>query len=436
MKAIHFDVTIPGFLLARSLGRISEAGTFGLLSRVRLRELPSPTVPGNGWARLEILGCGICGTDLATFTYEVSPVLEPFGSFPAVPGHEILARVVEVGPGVDRVQVGERVAVDPLISCEVRGFEPESWCDSCVRGRPGTCAMAGEEGPPQSSGDENLSRGLTIGYHRGLPGGWAEGMIAHQSQLFPLAPSIPNRSAVLIEPLSIGVHAALNATPPHAGRVLVIGSGPIAFGTIWALRATGFRGRIVAQTKREHEARLARKLGADKVVTPGLEARQALIDTGAMAYQPILGDEVFSGGGFSQVFDCVGNEGSITQALRFTAPEGKVVMLGCAAQLRRLDLTFLWARELKFQGFVGYGRDVWRGEERHTFEITMELLRTTEAPVHEMVTHVFPLEEYRNALSAAANRGRSQAVKVVLTPTDEGLPPGGEGYRREDRGAV
>jgi L-iditol 2-dehydrogenase len=352
MRALSFDVDVLGFLKARTLGRFTEAAVFGGLSNLRLGQVPEPVLRGPEWVRLRVLACGICGTDLATLTYRASPALEPFGSFPAVPGHEVLAQVEEVGPNVTRVEPGQRVVVDPMISCRVRGYAPDAHCASCREGRHATCELAGEEGPPEapdpgashstahSPTEESisrLSRGLTIGYHADLPGGWGETMAAHESQLFPVPDTVPDRAAVLVEPLAIGLHAVLNGGPDDSGQdILVIGSGPIALGTIWALRATGFRGTIVGQTKREHEAELARKMGADQVVRPGPEARQVLVDTGALAYQPILGDEVFSGGGFPLVFDCVGNAGSLKQALRFAAPRGRVVMLGCAAEIPRL----------------------------------------------------------------------------------------------------
>lgn len=417
MRALTFDVTVPGFIRARTLGRFSEAATFGPFSNLRLRDdVPFPVLRGPEWVRLRVLACGVCGTDLSNLTYSASPAMEPFGSFPAVPGHEVVAVVEEVGAHVRRLRPGDRVVVDPMISCRVRGWPEDRICLSCREGRHGTCELAGEEGAPLP-GHSPLRRGLTIGYHADLPGGWADEMVAHESQLFPVPEGVSDRAAVLVEPLSIGMHAVLNGGPddPEAD-VLVIGSGPIAFATIWALRASGFRGSIVAQTKREGEAQLARSLGADEVVKPGVEARQVLVETGAMAYQPIVGEEVFSGGGFPVVFDCVGNQGSLTQALRFTAPRGRIVMLGCAAEIPRLDLTFLWARELELRGFVGYGTERWRGRELHTFEVTLEGLKETELPVEDLVTHTFPLSQYRDALTAAANRARSGAIKVVLEP--------------------
>jgi threonine dehydrogenase-like Zn-dependent dehydrogenase len=205
--------------------------------------------------------------------------------------------------------------------------------------------------------------------------------------------------------------------PWGSGPILVVGSGPIALGTLWSLRAAGFKGELVAQIKRGHEADIARALGASLVVSPGDEARQALVDTGAQGYMPIVGDEVFAGGGFPLIFDCVGSKVTLQQSLRFAAPRGRVVMLGCAAEIRKLDLTFVWARELAVKGFVGYGREAWEGGHAHTFQITHDLLVKTGAPVARMVTHAFPLGQYRDALSVAANRQESRSIKVLLDPT-------------------
>jgi threonine dehydrogenase-like Zn-dependent dehydrogenase len=185
---------------------------------------------------------------------------------------------------------------------------------------------------------------------------------------------------------------------------------------IWALRGLGFGGDLVVQAKRKNEVELALALGASQVVRPGEEARQALVDRGAMAYQPLAGPEVYSGGGFPIIYDCVGSRSSLDQAMRYASPRGRIIVLGCSAQIRTLDLTFLWARELDVRGFLCYGAESWDGNELHTFEITRELLLRKSLPVDRFVTHVFPLGEYREALKAAANRRRSGAMKVVLKP--------------------
>ena len=420
MKAVQFKVTIPGFLLARSLGRFSGSFVHGRMSRLGMVEREPPPLRGDDWVRVKVLLCGICGSDLGNISYRSSPAMEPFGSFPAVLGHEILGRVTEVGPGVTHVAPGDRVVVDPMLHCEARGWEPDAWCRSCGAGAHSTCEMAGEEGAA-GGGDEGgrrgLARGLTIGYHSDLPGGWGDEMVAHRRQVFAVPEGIADRVAVLAEPLSIGVHGVLQSgARDSGGPILVIGSGAIAFGTIWALRTLGYAGRLVAQVKRPHEVRLAGSLGADQTITPGDDARQALVDTGARAYMPVVGDEVYAGGGFETVFDCVGSQSSLMQSLRFASARGRVVVLGCAGQVGKLDLTFLWAKELRVLGYVGYGAEDWEGGRPHTFDITLERMRADPGALDALVTHVFPLAEYRDALRAAFDHRRSGAVKVVLRP--------------------
>lgn len=414
MKAVAFDVSVPRYLLAKGFGGLTSSVTFGAASGLRLQDWPDPVLPGPDWVRLDVVLGGICGTDIGNISFSSSPVMEPFGSFPAVLGHEILARVAEVGPGVTAVEVGQRVVVEPMISCTVRGYR-DFQCPSCASGFPATCEQAGEEGPLMV-GDVPLGRGLTIGYHRDLPGGWAQAMVAHQTQLFPVPDEMVDRTAVLIEPLSIGVHAVLNSAPGRGEAALVIGSGPIAMATVWALRAAGFGGDLIVQAKREKEVKLALTLGASQVVRPGNEARDVLIGQGSMAYQPLVGPEVYSGGGFPVIYDCVGTRESLDQAMRYASPRGRIIVLGCSAQIRKLDLTFLWARELRVQGYLGYGRESWDGREIHTFEVTRELLLRKPLPVDGFVTHVFPLEQYQDALKAAAYRRRSGAMKVLLKP--------------------
>jgi L-iditol 2-dehydrogenase len=417
MRAVTFNVTIPSYLVGKSLGKLTEAAVYGGLSGVSYTDVSEPELPGDDWVKLDILKAGICGSDIGNLTLKSSPAMEPFGSFPAVLGHEILARVTEVGSAVRRVEVGQRVAVDPGVSCLVRGYGGERQCPSCKVGLAATCTRSGEEGETIISGAP-IQRGMTIGYHGSLPGGWGERMVAHESQLFAVDDQMSDRTAALIEPLAVGMHAVLRSRPLGDGPILVLGSGPIALGVIWSLRATGFKGEIVAQVRRKHEADMARRFGASAVVSPGDEARDAMIGTGAQAYMPIVGDEVYAGGGFPVVFDCVGSAQTIKQALRYATVRGRIVLLGCAAEIPKLDLTFVWANELQIQGYQCYGDESWRDKTEHTFQITHDMLLETGTPVEDMVTHVFPLGEYQNALSTAANRRKSGAVKVLLDPAE------------------
>jgi threonine dehydrogenase-like Zn-dependent dehydrogenase len=415
MRAVTFTFSIPKYLLGKALGGLSDAVVFGAPSAVSLADLAQPELPDESWVSVEMIAGGICGTDIGNLVYAASPILEPFASFPAVMGHEILARVVDVGPAVTRVRPGQRVAVDPIVSCAVRGYGAADMCPACTGGNPGACARSAEKGR-LTVGGRPMGAGISVGYHRDLPGGWGERLIAHESQIYPVSDAIDDRTAALIEPLAVATHAVLRNPPAAGERVLVIGSGSIALATVWALRALGHDGELVAQTKRPQEAELARRLGAGEAVAPGGPARDALLATGARAYKPPVGPEVFAGGGYPLVFDCVASRASLDQALRFAAGRGRIVMLGCAAVLRRLDLTLVWARELSVLGSLGYGTERWEGESLHTFEVVQRLLSATGAPVADLVTHTYPLSQYRDALAAARHHRTSGAVKVLLQP--------------------
>ena len=422
MQAVSFNLTVPRYILGRALGSLTDSVVFGAASGVRLIDCDLPDLPDPHWVELEVLIAGICGTDLGNLTYKSSPILEPFASFPAVLGHEILARVVRTGSAVTHVSPGQRVVVDPLLTCSTRGYATAETCPLCSAGMPAMCERSGEQGRVLVGG-EPLAPGITLGYHRHLPGGWSERLVVHEAQVHIVDPGLSDHQAVLIEPLAVAVHAVLRAGPNPDEPVLVIGSGPIALSTIWALRSLGHEGTIVAQVKRSNESDLARSFGASDVAQPGIEARRALLETGARAYKPLANPEVYAGGGFPVIFDCVGSRISLDQSLRYAAPRGRVVVLGCAAMVRPLDFTMIWARELEVRGFVGYGKETWEGESLHTFDVTQRLLKTTNAPVADMVTHSYPLNRYRTALATARHRRRSGAIKVVLTPPSNSSPP-------------
>ena len=91
-------------------------------------------------------------------------------------------------------------------------------------------------------------------------------------------------------------------------------------------------------------------------------------------------------------------------------------MLGCVGEVQKLDLTFLWARELRVEGYVGYGAERWEESSRHTIELALAQMASEGAALGGLVTHLFPLSQYRDALRAAFDHRRSGAIKVALQP--------------------
>lgn len=408
MRALVFDLSIPKYLLARAVGPRVKGLHYGPGTCFSMRDdVPEPRRPSRAFGRLAPSLTGICGTDLGAVFFKSSTSLSAFATFPVVFGHEVLARVIDPPEGAV-LREGDRVVVDPFLSCAIRGADD---CPRCATGHYATCERAGA-GP---------MKGMMIGACSELPGGFSERMIAHRTQLFRVPDGVPDEVAVLTEPLAVGVHAVLQHPPRGAERVLVIGGGMIAFGTLWALRELYPDAHVTALVMEDHQAERATRLGAHRAVRPsGEDAVQALArELGSGVLRPVLG-RPFLTGGFDRVIDCIGSKQSLDDALRVTRAGGTVVLLGGAGVIPSLDWTFVWARELTVAGSLAYG---WASDpravpapRRRTFEITLELLAGTRRPLGELVTHTFAMADYGRALETNLDRRGTRSVKTVLTP--------------------
>jgi L-iditol 2-dehydrogenase len=356
----------------------------------------APPLPGSDWVRLQPILAGICGTDLALLTGHASSILSPFASFPAVLGHEVVGVVEETGV---------RAVLDPVISCTMRGLEPCRWC---AAGQARFCLR-----PTEGS----LAPGLLVGYCADLPGGWSEGMIVHRSQLHAVPAGLSDEAAVLVEPFSVALHAVL-ANPPESGApTLVIGGGALGLCTVAALRLAAPDAEVVLVARHPAQRRMGERLGVSGTVSGRGAALQAAVrHAGARAHRSILGDEVLSGG-FAQVYDAVGSRGSLTDAMRVTAPLGRMVLVGGPAEIRGLDWTLAWTRELRIDGTYVYGAEASLPGMAHTMDEAIRLLTShPELPLGELVTHRYKLEQWPAALRAALGRARSGAIRVVFAP--------------------
>lgn len=405
MRAVVFDLSIPRYVVAKAVGKVALSLYDGDTSCLRIRDdLPEPSLPADDWVRLRPIGCGLCGTDVATVYFKHPPSVSPYASFPFVPGHEVLAYVAEVGRAVRGVREGDRVVVDPWLNCRVRATEP---CARCASGEYQVCERTAL-GP---------MKGMILGGCADLPGGLADLMVAHESQLFPVPTYVTDGRAVLAEPLAVAVHAVLR-NPPSAGeRVLVIGGGPIAFCAVFSLAELGFDADITLYALDPTHLEKARSLGAHRALCPrdGQLLDIAADLTRAPRLKPVLGRD-FLAGGFDRVFDCVGSAASLADAFAVTRPGGTIVMIGAAGVMPKLDLSFLWSKEIRLVGTLGYGFEERDGARRRTFDIAVDLLASANRPVEELVTHRFPFERVRDALRANLFREKSGAIKTVLHP--------------------
>jgi threonine dehydrogenase-like Zn-dependent dehydrogenase len=405
VRAVVFDLSIPRYVFAKAIGKAALSLYDGDSSCLRVREdVAEPKLPAADWVKLRPIACGLCGTDVATVYFKHPPSVSPYASFPFVPGHEVLATVAQVGSAVRSVREGDRVVVDPWLNCKVRAKDA---CIHCAGGEYQVCERTAL-GP---------MKGMILGGCADLPGGLADFMVAHESQLFPVPTYVSDGRAVLTEPLAVAVHGVMRNTPSAGERVLVIGGGPIAFCTVLALAELGFDVDITLYALDPTHLDKARALGAHRALCP---RDGQLIDitielTHAPRLKPVLGRD-FLAGGFDRIFDCVGSAQSLADAFAVARPGATIVMVGAAGIMPKLDLSFLWSKEIRLVGTLGYGFEERGGARRRTFDIALDVLSSADRPVEDLVTHRFGFERVRDALRANLLREKSGALKTVLHP--------------------
>lgn len=404
MKALQFDDSILRYAITKVLGRVHRSAFWGPFSLLRYRDVPEPTLPGPQWVKVRTRYGGICGSDLNTIRLVDSPALSAFVSFPFTLGHENVGTLAEVGADVEGFQPGERVLVEPTLACAVRGVEPP--CEACRRGETSLCRHFTRG---------LLSAGLELGSCRDVGGSWSPFFLAHRSQLFRVPAHISDENALMVEPFAVGLHAVLRCLPSEGDTVLVLGAGVVGLCTVAALRALGFTGRVIVAARYEFQQAMARALGADHVLRShnGDLYRAAAEATGAILRKPILGKPVLVGGA-DVVYECVGSAASVDDSLRLVRSGGTVVLIGLAGLLARVDWTPIWLNEVRVLGSFAYGMETWQGRRLHTFDLALEQIAQGRLDLSPLVTHRFPLHEYRRALAAATSKHGNRLIKAVF----------------------
>jgi len=377
-----------------------------------LVEVAEPALPSPAWARVAVAAGGICGSDLHLFAHNTgpSPTLMTMGSFPFILGHEIAGRVIEAGSDCP-CPVGTRVVLDPCIPCAARAIAPP--CVNCRRGWTSSCL---------NLDSRVVTSGRTLGFTQDLGGGWADQVLAHVSMLHPIPDGIPDRGATLYEPVSIACHGLLRAAPDDTAPVLVVGAGVIGLATVAATKGLFPRCPVTVLARHAHQAEAALACGADHVVVGDAGAAH-FEQLAALSGSRVVGrkTDVMLMGGFPLVVEAVGSPRSVTEALRAVAHRGTVLLLG-AAGVSEVDLTPIWYKEAALVGSIDHTVDAAStpglagAPERHSVDRAIDILAAGLVPYDTIVTHEFPLESYRDAVTTAIDRGASRAIKVVLRP--------------------
>ncbi len=406
MQALTFSYSIPRFAFARLLGSLTPRAYLSFGGPTQLEQIPEPALLGDDWTVVRTTRCGICGSDVkqvfldANFDNPLTALI----SFPQVLGHEAVGVIERVGPGVKARHVGERVVVNPWLSCAPRGIEPP--CDACQRGQYPLCAHFT---------DGALPPGMHAGNCRTVTGGYAPLLPAHESQLFPIPDSVSFDQAVLADPVSVCLHAILKAPPAEGGLALVYGAGVLGLFSVTVLRALFPAARVAVVARYPHQAELARQLGAERVIRtrdPAAVVEGVADMVGARVHRPGHGLPWLLRG-VDVIYDTVGTAETLEVGVRVANPRASIVVTGVGVPAR-FEWTPLYFKEIVLLGSNGFGVEELGGVRLHAMEHYLLLVDQGRLDPSSLITHHFRLEQYQEAFLTLHTKARHRVVKAVF----------------------
>jgi len=371
---------------------------------LQLSDVPEPELASAQWVKIRTILSGISGMDEGMIIDHDPSAFGPFLSFPFIPGNENLGIVTETGGEVEGVELGERVIVNPLLSCKPREVTP--LCPSCSRGQPSSC---------RNFAKGVLGPGIMIGGCRDTGGGWGDSFIAHKSQVRVISQDMESDQAALIPEFTRALRAVLQHPPRSGDRVIIVGAGSLGLMTLHAIQILGHKVEMLVVADHSFEAELVGDIS---------EARVALRDSPSLMYEEVASfvkgavhypeaGRLTLEGGADLVYETTGCRERIDDALRF-AGEGMRAVLLNINRPSGFDLTPVWFKDVRISGTAFSGPESYKGETRETFDIALDLVAEHRLPLANLITHRFGLEEHRQAFEALANRAQSKAVKVIL----------------------
>jgi L-iditol 2-dehydrogenase len=395
--------------MCKPLGRIWKGVYWSLLAPTRYTaNWPEPKMPASDWVRVRPTLGGICGSDMGMVRMQNPPdsFAKAFISSPFVMGHESVGRITDLGGPIDGFAVGDRVNVEPVLSCVTRGVDPV--CPACAEGLLASChnLTAG-----------NLPAGMSIGFNSATGGWWSESVVAHRSQLYKVPDALTDEQAVLVDPLACCLHAVLRRPPRDDETVIILGAGIIGIGTLMAIRALGIRSRVVVLARHGFQKELCEDRGGDIVVMPADYGKSSVFHyLGKMFATPVykgaFGKPILMGGA-DVVYDSIGSRSTTEDSMRVVRSGGMVMILGMGHP-RWVDWDPVTYKQLTIMGSHGRSHEAGDPQKRHTYQLVHEMMLDGRLKTDGLLTHTFPLADYKHAFKTVTQKGRTRCVKAAF----------------------
>ncbi len=334
---------------------------------IRVGDAPDPKIRPDE-VLVQSAFAGICGTDLHIYRGEFHARVK----FPAIQGHEFGGIVAEVGSQVKNVKVGDRVVVDPLVSCHS--------CPACLAGRINACRTL-----------------KLLGVD--LDGGYGQYVAAPANHVFHLPENVPMEFGPMVEMFGLGCHVLSRGHVQPGETVVILGAGKLGLAVLDVLCHSANPAPTIITDVQPFRLETARKLGAEHTINVEQEDPVARVM------------EITRGEGADCVIECVGHFHEITgraaplqQAVQMIRNAGRIVTCGLGEQLSPVHFKTLVIKEAEI-----IASRVTLGE----FPRAIRLMAKGLVHPQWHVTHKLPLREI-SAAFAQVDREDPRTIKVVL----------------------
>lgn len=315
---------------------------------LRLDNIEEPNAK-KGEVKIKVKWCGICGSDLHEYT--AGPIFIPSETShpltgekaPIVMGHEFSGQVVEIGEGVTKVQVGDRVVVEPIYSC--------GECTACKQGKYNLCDKLGFYG---------LAGG---------GGGFSEYTSVPEYMLHKIPETVSYEQGALVEPSAVALHAVRESKLKAGDKAAVFGTGPIGLLVIEALKAAG-ASEIYAVELSEQRRQKAAELGAFVIDPSACDVVEEI--------------HKHTNGGVDVAYEVTGVPPVLTQAINSTKINGETMIVSIFETEASIHPQNIVLKERTVTGIIGY-RDV--------FPAVISLMAQGYFPADQLVTKRITLDE-------------------------------------------
>ncbi len=326
-------------------------------------EIASPEIKNPGDVLIRIKSVGVCGSDI--HYYSDGKIGDQIVAYPFRIGHECAGIVEQIGADVKNVIPGDRIAIDPLVSC--------GKCTQCLSGRFHTCLNQKFLGCPGQ-----------------LEGALAEYLVLPSQCCYKIPDQLSYQQAVLAEPLSIGLHA-LSFISKNEKSFAILGTGPIGLSVLTAAKFSGIN-KIFSTDVLDYRNGITLKNGS---VYSGNPQKQNIV-------KDILEIE---NEGVDVAFDCCGKQEAIDQAVDILKPGGKIIIVGIPETNEiKFNPHLIRRKEIQIQ-------NVRRQNEK--VETALQMIANPSFDIDFMITHNFSFEQTSEAFDLVENYS-GDVIKAMI----------------------